>query len=176
MSAASSVLCDAGPLIVLGKLNRLELLADVYLEVQIARAVYHEVVTQGLARGAPDALTVRLFWQRQAWPIIDVPASLLSAYTPSVVLGPGETETLALARTLTDPLVLLDDEAARAEARRLGLRVRGTLGTLVLAYHQDLLTLDRLELLLREIAACPDIWIGARLCEQVMTSLRSSGD
>ena len=176
MSAASPVLCDAGPLIVLGKLNRLELLADLYREVQVARAVYREVVTQGLSRGTPDALTVRLFWQRQAWPIIDVPPSLLSAYTPSIVLGPGETETLALAQTLTDPLVLLDDEAARAEARCLGLRVRGTLGTLVLAYRQDLLTFDRLELLLHEIAARPDIWIGAKLCEQVLASLRSSGN
>ena len=176
MSAASPVLCDAGPLIVLGKLNRLELLADLYREVQVARAVYHEVVTQGLSRGTPDALTVRLFWHRQAWPIIDVPPSLLPTYTPSVILGPGETETLALAQTLTDPLVLLDDEAARAEARRLGLRVRGTLGTLVLAYRQDLLPFDRLELLLHEIAARPDIWIGAKLCEQVLASLRSSGD
>ena len=170
------VLCDASPLMTLGKLNRLDLFSSLFGEVQIPRAVYDEVVTQGLGRGAADAFTVRLFWQRQAWPIIDVPDSLLSAYTPSVVLGPGETETLALAQTLTDPLVLLDDEAARAEARCLGLRVRGTLGTLVLAYRRDLLSFDRLELLLHEIAARPDIWIGAKLCEQVLASLRSSGD
>ena len=176
MSAASPVLCDAGPLIALGKLNRLELLTDLYREVQVTRAVYHEVVTQGLSQGAPDALTVRLFWQRQAWPIIDVPDPLLSDYTPSVILGPGETETLALAQTLTDPLILLDDEAARTEARRLGLRIRGTLGTLVLAHRQDLLSFDSLELLLYEIAARPDIWIGAKLCEQVLASLRSPGD
>ena len=35
---------------------------------------------------------------------------------------------------------------------------------------------NRLELLLREIAARPDIWIGARLCEQVLASLRSPLD
>jgi predicted nucleic acid-binding protein len=163
-------------LIVLGKLNRLDLLADLYQEVRISRSVYNEAVTRGLARGAPDALTVRLFWQRLAWPIIDVPASLLSTYTPSVILGLGETETLALAQTLTDALVLLDDEAARTEARRLGLRVRGTLGVLVLAYRRGLLSFDHCELLLHEIAARPDIWIGARLCEQVLASLRSSRD
>ena len=76
---------------------------------------------------------------------------------------------------MTNPLILLDDEAARAEAHRLGLHVRGTLGTLALAYRQDLLSFDRLELLLHEIAARPDIWIGAKLCEQVLVSLRSSG-
>ena len=47
------VLCNAGPLMALGKLNRLDLLAGLYGEVQIPRAVYNEVVTQGLARGAP---------------------------------------------------------------------------------------------------------------------------
>jgi len=107
------VLCNSGPLMALGKLNRLDLLADLYGEVQIPRAVYEEVVTQGLACGVSDALTVRLFWQRQKWPVVDVPETVLSAYTPSVILGPGETEVLALAQTLTDPLVLLDDEVAR---------------------------------------------------------------
>lgn len=175
MSTPSPVLCDASPLMVLGKVNRLDLLADLYQEVRISRAVYDEVVTQGLAQGASDAFTVRLFWQRQKWPIVDVPATVLSAYTPAVVLGPGEAETLALAQTLTDPLVLLDDEVARAEARRLGLRLRGTLGTLALAYREGLLSFDRVELLIREIGSRPDIWIGARLCEQVLALLRRPG-
>ena len=167
----SIVLCNAGPLMVLGKLNRLDLLADLYGEVQIPRAVYDEVVTRGLARGAPDALTVRLFWQRQGWPIVDVPSAVLSAYTPPVVLDPGETEVLALARTLTDPLVLLDDEIARTEARRLGLRLCGTLGILVHTSRRGLLSPEQTELLIREIAARTDIWISARLCEQVLASL-----
>ena len=158
----------------LGKLNRLDLLVDLYGEVRIPRAVYDEVVTKGLAHGAPDALTVRLFWERQKWPVVDVPTSAMSSYTPSVTLGPGETEVLALAQTLADPLVLLDDEVARAEARRLKLRLRGTLGILVHAYRQGLLPFDRVELLVREIAARPDIWIGTRLCEQVLASLRKS--
>ncbi|MBN1401258.1 MAG: hypothetical protein JXA74_10500 [Anaerolineae bacterium] len=51
------------------------------------------------------------------------------------------------------------------------LRIAGTLGVLVRAYRQSLLSLDQTELLLREIAASPDIWISARLCEQVLVSL-----
>ena len=133
--------------------------------------MYDEVVTQGLGRGAPDALTVRLYWQRQQWPIVDVPRALLSEYTPPVVLDPGETEVLALAQSPTDPLVLLDDEIARAEARRLKLRLSGTLGVLVKAHRGNLISLDQAELLIREIAARPDIWISARLCSQILASL-----
>jgi predicted nucleic acid-binding protein len=171
----AAVLCNASPLMALGKLNRLDLLAGLFDEVRLPRAVYDEVVTQGLSRGAPDALIVRLFWQRQQWPIVDVPQALLTAYAPPVVLDPGETEVLALAQSLGDPLVLLDDEIARAEARRLNLRLCGTLGILVRAHRGGLISLDQAELLIREIAARPDIWIAARLCEQVLVSLPEAG-
>lgn len=167
----AAVLCNASPLMTLGKLNRLDLFAGLFDEVQIPRAVYNEVVTQGLTRGAPDALTVRLFWQRREWPIVDVPQALLSAYVPPVVLDPGETGLLALAQSLANPLVLLDDEVARAEARRLKLQMCGTLGILVRAHRGGLLSLVQAELLIHEIAARPDIWIAARLCEQVLASL-----
>jgi predicted nucleic acid-binding protein len=167
----ATVLCNAGPLMALGKLNRLHLLSGLFDQVQIPHAVYEEVVTQGLVRGAPEALTVRLFWERQQWPIVDVPEALLSTYAPPVVLDPGETEVLALAQSLEDPLVLLDDEVARAEARRLKLRLCGTLGILVRSYRGGLLSLDQAELLIRGIAARPDIWIAAKLCEQMLASL-----
>lgn len=172
----SVVLCNSGPLMALGKLNRLDVLAELYDEVQVPQAVYSEVVSQGLARGAPDALVVRLFWQRQGWPVAEVPPEVLSAYEPPVILDPGEREVLALAQTLADPLVLLDDEVARAEARRLELRVRGTLGVLVQAFRRGLLSLSQVELLLNEIATRPDIWIGAKLCSQVLRSLHESDD
>jgi len=138
------VLSNTGPLIALGKLNRLHLLSELFDQVQIPLAVYDEVVTQGLVRGAPEALTVRLFWQRHQWPIVDVPESLLSSYVPPVILDPGETEVLALAQSLPDPLVLLDDEVARAEARRLGLGVCGTLGILAGPIEQACFLLIRL--------------------------------
>jgi len=43
----ATVLCNPGPLIALGKLNRLDLLAGLFGEVQIPRAVYDEVVNKG---------------------------------------------------------------------------------------------------------------------------------
>jgi predicted nucleic acid-binding protein len=159
---------------VLGKLKRLDLLADLYGQVQITQAVYTEAVIQGLARGASDALTIRLFWQLHNWPIADVPSSILAAYSPPVTLDPGETEVLALAQTVSNVLVLMDDEVARTEARRLKLRLRGTIGILVQAYRQRLLSYAQIDLLLQEVAARPDIWISAKLCQQVLDTLPKS--
>ena len=171
MNTQLTVLSNAGPLIALGKLNRLELLADLYSQVQVTRTVYTEVITQGMARGAPEALTVRLFWQNQNWPIVEIAPETVAAYVPTVGLDSGETEVLALAQTLSNPLVLLDDEVARTEARRLKLRVRRTIGVLAQAYRQGYLSYARVSLLLQEIALRSDIWISAKLCQQVLSSL-----
>jgi len=171
LSVRPIVLCNAGPLIALGKLNRLEFLAGLYGEVQISRTVYDEVVTQGLARGASDALTIQMFWQRQDWPVVEVPPTVLSAYRPSVILDAGEKSILALAQTMKNTLVLMDDEVARSEARRLKLRTRGTLGVLAQACREQMLTVSQTEFLIREISARRDIWISTKLCDQVLSSL-----
>jgi len=166
------VLADAGPLIALAKLNRLSLLTDLYSVVQIPRAVYREVVDAGLARGATDAHTIRLFLARADWPIVDAPEVPPRDATPMLLLDPGERDLLAVAQTLQEVLLLIDDEVARAEARRLGLPVRGTLGILAQARRAGLLTFSEVELLLLEIAARPDIWIGEKLCQSVVAKLR----
>ena len=172
MSAAHAVICNAGPLIALGKLNRLDLLAAVYGQVSIPEPVYDEVVVQGAMRGEPDARLVRIIWQRQRWPIVPVDAAMLSRVQPSAILGRGEMAVLALAATHADPEVLMDDAAARAEAKRMGLRVRGTLGVLVQAYRQGRLSLPQAEFLIEEIADRADIWISAQLCRRVAAHLR----
>lgn len=54
-------------------------------------------------------------------------------------LGSGEQEVLSLAAASPDCLVLLDDALAREHARKLGLRLTGTLGILLKAKHAGLL-------------------------------------
>jgi predicted nucleic acid-binding protein len=168
-----TVLCDSGPLIALAKVGRLRLLLELWKVVHVTAEVYEESVALGHALGAPDALTIRLFWQKHKLPIIGVADSVLAAYQPSITLDPGEHSTFAHAMTLKDVLVLVDDEDARTEARRLGIPVRGTLGVLVEAYRRALLSLPEIEFLFNELSARPDIWISAKLCARVLKSLRS---
>lgn len=175
MSGDLIVICNAGPLMALGKLNRLDLLSALYSQVTMPDSVYAEVVTRGLTRGEPDARIVRQFWQQQKWPVVPVSDGLLRTYSSSVILGQGERAVLALALANAHSLALLDDEIARSEARRLGLRAYGTLGVLVEAYRREQLSFAQFELLLLEIAARPDIWISARLCQEVLAQLSVSG-
>lgn len=43
-----------------------------------------------------------------------------------------------------------------------------------IAYRSKILSFPEVELLLQEIAVRPDIWISAKLCEQVLQTLRQS--
>jgi predicted nucleic acid-binding protein len=165
------VFVNAGPLIALGKLNRLGLLASLYPHVQIPSTVYREVVIEGAARSMTDALHVRLFVEHHGIQIVRGSDVELESYQPGVVLDPGEQELLAMARSISGALVLLDDETARTEARRLGLAVKGTLGVLVQAYRAGLLGQRETDFLLVEIAERPDIWISSELCNQIRQSL-----
>jgi len=55
-------------------------------------------------------------------------------------LGSGETAVLALALEITDAVVILDDAMARRHAQVLGLRLTGTLGVLLDAKREGLVT------------------------------------
>jgi predicted nucleic acid-binding protein len=119
MNAAPPIFCNAGPLMALGKLNRLDLLTGLYPIVQIPEVVYNEVVVDGLARGEADAAIVRNFWRQQQWPVVSVHDAVLTAYQPLIALGGGERAVLALAQATPGALALLDDALARREARRI---------------------------------------------------------
>jgi predicted nucleic acid-binding protein len=155
----------------LGKLNRLDLLSEVYPNVSIPDAVFHEVVSQGAARGEPDAMSVRLFLHRHQWQVVAVPEVLLANTGASGQLGDGERAVLALAQHVAGALVLLDDAVARKEARRLGIKAQGTVGILAEAYRQHWLTRIQLAHLFEEIVARPDIWISEQLCREVLAQL-----
>lgn len=170
-----SALVNSGPLMALGKLSRLGVLAHLYPDLRVPRAVYREVVTEGLARAMPEALTVKLFLEQLGLPLIGIDESALRLYAPPLALGAGEREVLTLAQGSPDIRVLLDDEEARREARRLGLSVKGTIGVLVEAHRAGLLSMSELRLLFAEIAARPDIWISAKLCRQVLSRIETEG-
>ncbi len=55
------------------------------------------------------------------------------------VLHKGEAEAIALAMQVKADILLLDDKKARALATKLGLRILGTLGILILAKKKSII-------------------------------------
>jgi len=124
------VVTNAGPLIYLAILGRFDLLRGLFGGIYLPRAVYHEVVIQGI--GQPGADETREGVSDGSLRLVDVQNRIaVDALLGELDLG--EAETIVLARELNLGWVLLDDGAARARARLMGLGVTGTIGVLLLA-------------------------------------------
>jgi len=156
----------------LGKLNLLYLLKRLYGKVIISDSVYKETVTAGKIKGAQDALTIELFLTQNKWNPVEVNTKEIDPEIRLLRLDDGEIESIHLAMKISNSLILLDDEEARKEARRKGLKIKGTIGVLVEAYQRDMINLEELKLFLNEISERRDIWISKELCQTVLMELK----
>ncbi len=137
------VVVNSTPIIVLGNIGRVGLLRDLYGEIVIPEAVRDEV----LAKQDDAAAFVA---SRPAWVRVETAPAPDKAILMRTNLHAGEVEVIMLAKDTGADLVILDDNAAKKAARRLGMDVTGTLGLLVRAKREGLIdgvapVLDELE-------------------------------
>ena len=118
------VVADTGPLHYLILLDHAELLHRFYGQVVVPDAVAIELSSPSAPSPVPD-------WMARAppWPsVVPVESDKAQAITDDLDLG--ERAAIALAATIHADLLLIDEAAERAEARRRNLRVTGMLGVL----------------------------------------------
>jgi len=121
------VVADSSPLRYLVVFGEQRLLPELFGETWIPSAVLGELS----AAATPDVVREFLASPPDWLKVRDPGDGVLSAVAAE--LDAGERAALALAHELNADLVLLDDAAARHEARTLGLRITGTIGLLRLA-------------------------------------------
>jgi predicted nucleic acid-binding protein len=133
MAEDTVVLSDTSPLIGLAAAGCFEVLRDLFGTVCITESVRKEVSAGKHLPGAAEVLRgVGGRWIRR------VPDPRSGVALPT--LGAGEVTTLyAALRFGPTSLVLLDDAAARAEARALGITMTGTAGILLIARRRRLI-------------------------------------
>lgn len=129
------VVSNASPLIILGRIDRLDLLPALFGAVQLSNEVYAEVVLAGAGRSAAAAI------KAAQWIEVHPALSLadLAAWRSQANLGSGELATIALAKALAADWVILDERAARQLATNHQLKVIGCIGLLELAYRRKLI-------------------------------------
>ncbi|MBI2923092.1 MAG: DUF3368 domain-containing protein [Planctomycetes bacterium] len=127
----SEVFCNTSRLIYLHRLGLLDLLRQLHGRVVIPTAVKDEIATGiQLRKDVPVLADLGWLEERRA------PLQVALEFPPS--LGSGEREAILLANGVSGSVVLLDDRAARNFATRLGVRLSGTLATLVVARRRAL--------------------------------------
>lgn len=126
------VIADSSPLISLALIGKLSILEQLYQEISVPSAVYKEVVKSDkpCSRELKQFLhgKTKLVNNRMA---VDI---LLSD------LGEGEAEAIVLALEQQPTMVLLDDLKARKFAKMKGLNIIGTLGILLRAKKDGLIS------------------------------------
>lgn len=158
------LVADTSPLISLDACNQLDLLRELYTCVVVPRAVEVELRVGGMT-GLPSGLTRA----HRRW--IKV-RTLSTPPSPALVatLDLGEAEAVALALEISSSLVLLDETAARAVARALGLKVTGALGVLLRAKNKGLLPAVKPSI---DLMLSRGVLLGSGLIESV---LRGAGE
>ena len=128
------IVADAGPLIAFGRINRIDLLISLFTKIMIPQAVAMECFAD-IAR--PGAQAIQDAVKKRKIKVVNQidyqPYQALLDY-----LGPGEAASIALALQ-SDVNLLIDEKLGRSAANKLGLKIIGTAGVLVLAKHKHLL-------------------------------------
>lgn len=162
------VVSDSGPLIALAKIDALSVLFGLYSEVLIPPSVLEETVGAGLRLGVVDAQAVEAFHAAGQLRVVALRPPTI--HLPEEI-DPGERDGILLALQEQADWLLVDDLRARNLAeeifsgQRVKTRIRGTLGLLIEAFREGVLsqmeTLDRL----RSLEAHPEIWLHKSLIE-----------
>ena len=127
------VVVDASPLIALARIERLELLQEMFGSVVVPSAVWREVVAAGLDKAGAGLVATAEWIRRQ-----DV-ADQSAVEHLRRDLGAGEAEAIVLARELQADLLIMDEALGRDIARSSGLPTVGLVGVLIEARKRSLL-------------------------------------
>lgn len=125
---------DASPLITLGKTSKITLLERMGTDIVIPEGVVREL-DRGSAND-PARKWIHAEGASRIRTLVEIPA-LIRSWD----LGAGETEVISWAYLNPGYEAVLDDRAARNCAYSLGIRVKGTIGIILLAKKEGILPL-----------------------------------
>ena len=114
-----TIISNASPLITLVRIGQLDLLRQLYSEILIPEAVWHEVVVEGADQ--PGAEAVR----SASWIVRRTVTNRALVHGLQQELDAGEAEAIALAVEMNDALLLMDERLGRDTARHFGIRYTG---------------------------------------------------
>lgn len=135
------VVSDTTPVISLMKAGQLELLRQLFGVVYIPEAVYRE-----LTDNEAFSEEVRMVQGCEFLYVQKVDngksVAILQNFTG---LDAGESEAIILADEMNSDLLLMDEHKGRQVAKKLGIRITGTIGILTQAFDEGMLTKEDVE-------------------------------
>ena len=113
-----NIVCDASCLILLNKIERLDVLQKVFGKILIT-----DIIAQEIKISNPD------------WIKVQNPSSVLQKGL-SNLLDAGEASAISLAAELERALLIIDEAKGRKVATRMGIPITGTFGVIIAAKNK----------------------------------------
>lgn len=160
------VVSDTTPLISLMKIGHLELVYELFGEIQIPDAVYNELVSSNRFVQEKHQIQGSSFIRK----VIVEDVKAVQLLRRSTGLDAGESEAIILSDAVGADLLLMDEVKGRRVAKQMGIGLMGTIGMLMVAYEEEKLSKG-------EILECVDILrnngrhISDKLYEQLLQKL-----
>ena len=125
---------DTSPLIFFSKINKLDVMRQIFYQINIPNEVANEI--QGKKdTAAAEILKANWIVTREVKNV-----SLVNALTKEYGHDKGEVEAVILSRELGANLLVVDDSAGRDLARSYQIKITGTLGVLAVARQKGLVS------------------------------------
>ena len=116
------IISDASPLIALADIGKLEILRELYNNITITDVVRNEIHAE-----LPDWIKVSIDYDPQQMQVLELE------------LDAGEASAIALGLKRPNSTLILDESKGRKAAKRLGLKVTGTVGIIIKAKRQGII-------------------------------------
>jgi len=150
------VVSNTTPILSLLKLSRLEILKDLYKEINIPIAVFNEI-ENGKSKQYYKDLS-KIDWIK----IIEIKDKQSLKYF--LDLDTGEAEAIVLATEIGADLIIIDEKLGRFHAKHVDLKITGTIGILIRAKQIGLIR--QIKPLLIELTE-KGVWISDKLISEV---------
>lgn len=135
------VISDSTPLISLMKAEQLDVLQKLYKEIMIPDAVFKELTVNEKYAKETDAIKQCAFIR-----VVSVKdRKMVEVLQRATGLDLGESEAIIYADDHHADILLMDEKAGRRVARTMGLHIQGTIGVLLQAFDQSILTTDQVD-------------------------------
>jgi predicted nucleic acid-binding protein len=151
------VVSNTTPILSLLKIEKLNLLRDLYGAVYVPYSVFLEIETGKDKEFYTNLKTVD-------WIKIEKIHSTI-ARDLLFDLDDGEAETLVLAQEINADLVIIDEKCGRRYAKQMGIGLTGTIGVLLKAKNNNLI--NTVAPLLNELSQ-KDVWLNRSLIYQAL--------
>ena len=135
------VVSDTTPLISLLKIKRIGLLEKLFGEVVIPQAVFTELTVD--IRFDEEAEVIK----NEKFISVKEVSNMASVniLKRATCLDQGESEAIVLSDEIQADILLMDEAKGRKISDQMGIHIMGTIGILMVAYEDDILTADEVK-------------------------------